>query len=131
MNYILVLETLLSPLDCLFISFFLSSLTGKESNVNLDHCFIGDLGAKFLSKFLHADNLDYVGKLSIHLARNKIHEEGALHIPRMLYFIKHLYLSYNPLGDTGASLISKAVRETATLMQDFSPVQLWHHFKRG
>jgi Ran GTPase-activating protein (RanGAP) involved in mRNA processing and transport len=69
-----------------------------------------------LSKYLHADNnLDYVSKIAIDLARNDIHEEGALHIARMLYYFEHLYLSYNPIGDTGASLISEAVRETATL----------------
>jgi Ran GTPase-activating protein (RanGAP) involved in mRNA processing and transport len=33
----------------------------------------------------------------------------------MLYFFEHLYLSGNPIGDTGASLISEAIRETATL----------------
>ena len=33
----------------------------------------------------------------------------------MLYFIEHLCLTENPIGDTGASLISEAVRETATL----------------
>ena len=37
------------------------------------------------------------------------------HIARMVYFIEHLRLSYNPIGDTGASLIFEAVRETATL----------------
>jgi Ran GTPase-activating protein (RanGAP) involved in mRNA processing and transport len=33
----------------------------------------------------------------------------------MLYFVQHLYLTDNPIGDTGASLISETVRETATL----------------
>jgi ribonuclease inhibitor len=33
----------------------------------------------------------------------------------MLYFIEHLYLTNNPIGDTGASLISEALRETTTL----------------
>ena len=39
----------------------------------------------------------------------------SLYIAGMLYFFEHLYLSGNPIGDTGASLISEAVRETATL----------------
>jgi hypothetical protein len=69
-----------------------------------------------LSKYLHADNnLDYVSKITIDFAVNDIHEVGALHVASMLYYFEHLYLSYNPIGDTGASLISEAVRETATL----------------
>ena len=103
-------ETSLSPLDCLSVSFFLSSLTGNETSVVLCRCAIGDLGAKYLSKYQHT-----YSKTTIDLAHNKIHEEGALHFARILYFIEHLYLSSNPIGDTGASLISKAVRETTTL----------------
>jgi hypothetical protein len=33
----------------------------------------------------------------------------------MVYFIEHIYLTRSPVGDTGTSLISNAVRETATL----------------
>ena len=111
-----LIGTSLSPLDCLSVSFFLSSLSGKETNVRLYLCSIGDLGAKCLSdsKYLHA-NLDYISKMTIDFTENEIHEEGALHIASILYYIKHLYLSCNPIGDTGASSISEAVRETATL----------------
>ena len=107
-------ETSLSPLDCLSVSFFLTSFSGRETNVHLYRCTIGDLNAKCLSKYLH-NNLDYISKVTIDLTGNVIHEEGALHIARMLYFIEQVYLSSNPIGDTGASLISEAVRETATL----------------
>ena len=103
-------DTSLSPLDCLSVSFFLSSLTGKETSVVLCRCTIGDLGAKYLSEYQQADS-----KTTIDLTHNEIHEGGALHIARILYFIEHLYLSSNPIGDNGASLISKAVRETTTL----------------
>ena len=106
----------LSPLDCLSVSFFLSSFYVKETSVNFYSCAIGDLGAKCLSKYLHADNnLDYVSKIAIDLTGNGIHGDGALHIARMIYYFEHLYLSHNPIGDTGASLISEAVRKTATL----------------
>jgi hypothetical protein len=44
-------ETLLSPLDCLSVSFFRSSLTGEES-IDLDHSTIYDLGVKYLSKYM-------------------------------------------------------------------------------
>ena len=106
--------TSLSPLDYLSISYFLSSVTGKEISVNCWGCSIGDLGAKCLAKYLGSD-VDHVSKVAIDLYDNKIHEEGASHIARMLYFIEHLYLSVNPIGDTGASLISEAVRDTVTL----------------
>jgi Ran GTPase-activating protein (RanGAP) involved in mRNA processing and transport len=71
----------------------------------------------YLSKYLRTkyNNLDYVSKISIDLVRNEIHDEGVLYIARMLSFIEHLYLSHNPIGDPGASLISEALRETATL----------------
>ena len=107
-------ETSLSPLDCLSISFFLSSVTGKEISTYLWECPISDLGAKCLAKYLGSD-VDHVSKVTINLYDNEIHEEGASHIARMLHFIEHLYLSHNPIGDTGASLISEAVRDTVTL----------------
>ena len=109
-------NTSLSLLYCLSVSFFLSCLNGNETSVHLDHCTIGDLGVKYLSKYLHVgSNLNCINKATIDLAKNEICEEGAIHIVRICYFIEHLYLSYNPIGDTGASLVSEAVRETTTL----------------
>ena len=109
-------ETSLSPLDCVSVSFFLSSVAGKEISINLKHCAIGNLGVNYLSKYVHTDNnLEHVSKIIIDLTDNEINEEGALHITNMLYLFEHLYMSYNPIGDTGASLISEAMRETATL----------------
>ena len=101
-------DTSLSPLDCLSLSFFLFCLYG---------CTSDDLGAQCLSKYLHIDyHSKYVSRISIDLAKCKLHEEDTLHIiARILHFIEHLYLSGNLIGDTGASLISEAVRETATL----------------
>ena len=107
-------ETSLSPLDCLSVSFFLSSLSGKEFAFSLRRCYIGDLGAKCLTTFLHR-NVYYASNVAVDLCDNNLSQKDALHIARMLSFIEHLYLSSNPIGDTGASLIFKAVRETATL----------------
>jgi hypothetical protein len=44
-------ETSLSPLDYLSVSFFRSSLTGKES-IDLDHSTIDDLDVKYLPKYV-------------------------------------------------------------------------------
>ena len=107
----------LSPLDCLSVSFFLSS-AGMPIKSDLIKCSIDDLSAKSLAKYLHVDgNVDHVGKVSMYLRvrDNYIHEEGASHIAKTFNFIEHLDLSWNPIGITGASAISKAVRETATL----------------
>ena len=104
-------DTSLSPLDCLSVSFFLSSLTGKGFAINLSQCFIGDIGAKCLTKFL----AHYASEITIDLYNCKLNQKDASYIATILYFIEHVYLTYNPIGDTGASLISEVVRETATL----------------
>ena len=107
-------ETSLSPLDCLSVSFFLSSVTGKKVSAKLVGCCIGDLGTKCLAKYLGSD-MSNVAEFTIDLCKNEIHEESAPYITCMLRFTEHLYLSDNPIGDTGASIISVAIRETPTL----------------
>ena len=107
-------DTSLSPLDYLSISFFLSSVAGKEISVNLYRCYIDCLGTKCLTKYLGSD-VDHVSKVTINLDCNSIGTEVVSHIVRNVYFIAHLYLSHNPIRDTGASLISEAVRNTVTL----------------
>ena len=104
----------LSPLDCLSVSYFLSS-TGMTIKGNFSKCSIGDLGARSLVKYLH-DSVDHVGKVTIYLlvSDNDIHEEGASHIARTVNFIEHLDLSHNTIRDTGASL-SEAISATAML----------------
>ena len=106
-------EISISPLDCLCVSFFLSSLSDKNVIVSLRQCCIGDLGTNYLMKFL--SSIDHISKVAIDLSGSKLNGEGATYVTRMVYFIEHLYLSANPIGDTGASLISEAVKETAVL----------------
>ena len=107
-------HTSLSPLDYLSVSFFLSSVSSMNISVSLRRCYISELYAKYLTKYL-GNNVDHVGGVTIDLYYSGIREEGALHITRILYFIEHIYLSYNPIGNTGASSISEAVRNTAVL----------------
>ena len=107
-------ETSLSPLDCLSISFFLSTVSSKAISVDLIGCYIGNLGTKYLAKYLSSD-VDRVSKVTINLSANEIPKEGGSHIARMLYSIEHLYLTHNPIGDTGASLIFDAMQGAATL----------------
>ena len=108
--------TSLSLLDCLCIGYFLSSVAGKEIHVNFYQCRIGDLGAKYLTKCLLVScDIVPISKLTVDLSDNAIHEKGASHIARSLSSFEHLHLFHNPVGDTGISLMSEAIRETAIL----------------
>ena len=104
----------LSPLDYLSVSFFLSSVGGKEIFVDLRQSSISDLGVNCLTKYLHSD-VDHVSRITIDFCDSEICEEDASQIARLLYFIQHLYLSKNPIGDGGISLISEAIRGTTQL----------------
>ena len=105
----------LSPLDCLSVGFFLSS-TDMAIEVDFEACSVGDIGAKSLAKYLDGSvDHDSKANLNLQFSDNNIHEEGASHIARTVNFIEYLELSNNPIGDTGASTISKAIRESATL----------------
>ena len=71
--------TSLSPLDYLSISFFLFSLFDKKVSVNLSQCYIGDLGTKCLTKFLHSDE-HYTSNVAIDLYRSNLNQKDALYI---------------------------------------------------
>ena len=107
-------EASLSPLDCLSISYFLFTLTEKEVIVYLQLWSIGEYSVKCLTRYL-SSNVDRVRNVTINLHDSRIDEIGAAYVSWLLYFIKSLRLSSNPIGDTGVSLISEAVRETAAL----------------
>ena len=80
--------TSLTPVDCLVIGYFLSSVTLTTSNnkvfkVDLNSCSLGDAVTKSLMHSIsrHIDPHSAVNThLDMELGRNEIHEEGASHI---------------------------------------------------
>ena len=118
-------NTSLSPLDCLSLSFFLFSIVSNYWKyekyhafiyVSLRGCNVGNVGVNCLTKYL-IGKINHCLDVTLILSDNNIHEEGASYIAKMLCSnnIEHLILFGNPIGDTGASFISNAVRETTSL----------------
>ena len=88
----------LSPLDCMSVSFFLSSAVGNEIRLNIDlqQCSISDVGAKCLAKYLCSDvDHMHVGEVIINLCANEIHEINTSYVATLLCFTDHIYLSHN------------------------------------
>ena len=105
-------NTSLTPVDCLAIGYFLSSVTLTTSNnklfsVYLNSCSLGDAGTKSLMRTInrHIDPHSTVNThLSMLLWRNEIHEEGTSHIAEVLNntsIMSGLRLSYNSISDKG------------------------------
>ena len=105
-------DTSLTPVDCLAIGYFLSSVTLTTSNnkvfkLNLANCSIGDAGTKSLMRSIsrHIDPHSTVNRhLDMGLESNEIHEEGASHIAEVLNntsIVSGLRLHSNPIGDKG------------------------------
>ena len=119
-------NTSLTPVDCLAIVYFLSSVTLTTSNnkvftVDLDNCSLGDAGTKSLMRSIsrHIDPHSTVNThLDMELGRNEIHEEGASHIAEVLYntsIVSRLWLRYNPIGDKGLQTIFNSLKQNNTL----------------
>ena len=85
-------RTSLTPVDCLALGYFLSTVSlttsnAKEFRVYLENCSLGDAGTNSLmcSISRHIDPHSTVNRhLNLNLGRNKIHEEGASHIADLL-----------------------------------------------
>ena len=118
--------TSLTPVDCLAIGYFLSSVTLTTSNnkvfgVNLDNCSLGDAGTKSLMRSIsrHIDPHSTVNThLDMRLGRNEIHEEGASHIAEVLNntsIVSELSLRDNPIGDKGLQTIFDSLKQNNTL----------------
>ena len=84
--------TSLTPVDCLALGYFLSTVSLATSNakvfkVDLKNCSLGDAGTKSLmcSISRHIDPQSKVNRhIDMDLRRNEIHEEGASHIADLL-----------------------------------------------
>ena len=118
--------TLLTPVGCFAIGYFLSSVTLTTSNnkvftVNLDNCSLGDAGTKSLMRSIsrHIDPHSTVNThLNMMLERNEIYEEGASHIAEVLNntsIVSGLRLGDNPIGDKGLQTIFNSLKQNNTL----------------
>ena len=119
----------LTPVDCLAIGYFLSSVTLTTSNnkvfkVYLSYCSLGDAGTKSLMRSIsrHIDPHSTVNThLNIVLERNEIHKEGASHIAEILKstgIVRELWLGHtsgNPVGDDGLQTIFNSLKQNNTL----------------
>ena len=119
-------NTSLTPVDCLAIGHFLSSVDRTTSNnkvfkVDLDYCSLGDAGTKSLMHSIsrHIDPHCTVNThLDMWLERNEIHEEGASHIAEVLNntsIVSGLWLYGNPIGDKGLQTIFNSLKQNNTL----------------
>ena len=115
-------DTSLTPVDCLAIGYFLSSLTlNKVFRVKLNSCSLGDAGTKSLMHSIsrHIGPHSTVNThLYMELERNEIHEEGASHIAEVLNntsIVSALSLGDNPIGDRGLQTIFNNLKQNNTL----------------
>ena len=125
-NELVLSNTSLTPVDCLAIGYFIStvSLTTtkvKEFKVNLNRCSLGDARIKSLMRSIrryinpHSTVNTHIDML---LVTNDIHEEGASHITDMLNntsIVSGLWLYGNPIGDKGLQTIFNALKQNKIL----------------
>ena len=127
-NKLYLSGTSLTPVDCLAIGYFLSTISlttskFKEFRVYLDNCSLGDAGTKSLicSISRHIDPHSTVNRcLDMNLGRNGIHEEGASHIADLLNstsIVSTLWLDGNPIGANGLEILFNALKQNKTLKE--------------
>ena len=134
--------TSLTPVDCLAIGYFLSSVTVTTSNnkvfrVALNSCSLGDAGTKSLMCSIiyirHIDPHSIVNThLNVVLFYNEIHEESASHIAEVLNntsIVRGLLLSFNPMCDKGLQTIFNSLKQNNTLIESSQCLFLWYNSK--
>ena len=118
--------TSLTPVDCLAIGYFIStvSLTTtkvKEFRVDLCSCSLGDAHIKSLMRSIsrHTNPHSTVNThIDMWLWNNDIHEEGASHVADMLNstsIVSKLWLYGNTICDKGLQTIFNALKQNKTL----------------
>ena len=118
--------TSLTPVDCLAIGYFIStvSLTTtkvKEFTVELSSCSLGDAGIKNLMRSIsrHIKSHSTVNThIDMRLFNNDLHEEGASHVADMLNstsIVSTLSLRRNPICDKGLQTIFNTLKQNKTL----------------
>ena len=118
--------TSLTPVDCLALGYFLSTVSlttsnTKEFKMHLYNCSLGDAGTKSLmcSISRHIDPHSTVNRhIYMDLRINEIHEEGASHIADLLNctsIVSNLWLDDNPIGDLGLQSIFNILKVDKTL----------------
>ena len=119
-------NTSLTPVDCLALGYFLSTVSLTTSNVKkfsvyLRNCSLGDAGTKSLmcSISRHIDRHNTVNRhFHMDLRSNEIYEEGASHIADLLNntsIVSTLWLDGNPIGDLGLQSIFNILKVNKTL----------------
>ena len=119
-------NTSLTPVDCLAIGYFIStvSLTTtkvKKFTVDLNDCSLGDAHIKSLMRSIsrHINSHSTVNThINMSLSLNDIHEEGASHVADMLNstsIVSKLWLNNNPIGDKGLKTVFNALKQNKTL----------------
>ena len=119
-------DTSLTPVDCLALGYFLSTVSlttsnAKEFGVDLEACSLGDAGTMSLMCSIgrYTDPHNTVNRhLDIDLRSNEIHEEGASHIADLLNntnIVRTLWLDGNPIGDLGLQSTFNILKVNKTL----------------
>ena len=115
--------TALSPLDCLSIGYFCSTITSGTFRVSLNSCSISDHGCKLLTRGLCKHLITYSAvttRLDMYLSNSNIHEEGAHHIAELLTNTNVVYkldLSGNDVGAEGLKSLCEALVMNTSLTE--------------
>ena len=119
-------STSLTPVDCLALGYFISTVAltttkVKEFTVDLTRCSLGDAHIKSLMRNISRrinPHSTVNTRINMWLGRNDIHKEGASHVADILNstsMVSGLWVYNNPIGDKGLQTIFGALKQNKTL----------------
>ena len=119
-------NTSLTPVDCLAVGYFISTISltitkVKEFTVNLISCSLGEAHIKSLMRSInrHINSHSTVNThIDMRLGNNDIHEEGASHVADMLNstsIVSALRIHSNLIDDKGLQTIFNALKQNKIL----------------